>query len=90
MNCQGETSAVQRFLGLPPSPPPYHRRSDHLPGLAEATSGPEEVVLVLVAAPVGIGGGSTASAVLCEGGCGIDVTGEEKECGPKDVAAHLP
>ncbi len=90
MNCQGEILAVQRFLGLSPSPPPYHRRSNHLPRLAEATSGPEDVVLVLVTAPVLVGGGSAASAVLCEGGGGINVTGEEKKGGPKDAATLLP
>ena len=77
------------LLGLSPSTPPYHRSSNHLPCFAEATVGPEDVVLVLVAAPVLVGGGSAASAVLCEGGGGINVTGEEKECGPKDVAALL-
>ena len=71
-----ESSAVQRFLGLSPSTPPYHRRSDHLPGLAEAAAGPEDVVLVFVTAPVLVGGGSAASAVLREGGGGIDVTGK--------------
>lgn len=90
MNCQRETSAVQRFLGLPPSPPPYHRRSDHLPGLAEATSGPKEVALVLIAALVGIGGGSSASAVLCEGSGRIDITGEEQEGGLENSSATLP
>ena len=74
---------------LPPSPPPYCRRSDHLPCLAEAAAGPEDVVLVLVAAPVLVRSGASAAAVLREGGGGIDVTGEEKECGPKDVAALL-
>ena len=78
------------LLGLSPSPPPYHRRSNHLPSLAEATVGPEDVVLVLVSTPVLVGSGSSASAVLREGGCGIDVTGEEKECCLKDVAALLP
>ena len=67
---------VELFLELSPHPPPYHRRSDHLPGLAEAAAGPEDVVLVLVTTPVLIGGGSAASAVLCEGGGGIDVTGK--------------
>ena len=55
-------------MHLSPSTPSYHRRSDYLPGLAEATAGPEDVVLVLVAAPVLVGGGSAASAVLCEVG----------------------
>ena len=72
-----------------PSPPPYHRCSNHLPRLAEATVGPEDVVFVLVAPPVLVGGGSAASAVLREGGGSIDVIGKEKECGPKDVAALL-
>ena len=75
---------------LSPHPVPhYHRRSDHLPRLAEATAGPEDVVLVLVATPVLVGGGSAASAVLSEGGCGIDVTGKEKKGGSKDLAALL-
>ena len=41
---------------LSPHPPP-HRRGNHLPGLAEAAAGPEDVVLVLVlvTAPVLIG-----------------------------------
>ncbi len=72
-----------------PSTPPYHRRSDHLPGLAEATAGPEDVILVLVAAPVLVGSGSAASAVLREVGGGIDVTGKEKKGGPKDLAGLL-
>ena len=50
-------------------------------------AGPEDVVLVFVAAPVLVGSGSAASAVLCEGSGGIDITGEEKKGGPKDVAA---
>ena len=61
--------------------------SNHLPCLAEAAAGPEDVVLVLVTTPVLVGGGSTASAVLCEGGGGFDVTGKEKKGSPKDVAA---
>ena len=71
---------------LPPHPPPYHRRSNHLPRLAEATSCPEDVVLVLVAAPVLVGDGSAASAVLREGGGGIDLPDEKKEGGSKDIA----
>ena len=59
-----------------PSTPPYHRRSDHLPRLAEATAGPEDVVFVLVATTVLVGSGSSASAVLCEVSGGIDVTGK--------------
>ncbi len=77
------------LLVLPPSTPPYHRRSDHLPRLAEATAGPEDVVFVLIAAPIGIGSGPAASAVLCKGGGGIDVTGKEKKGGPKDLAGLL-
>lgn len=69
-----------------PPTPLYHWRSDHLTRLAEATSGPEEVVLVLIAAPVGIGGGSAASAVLCEGSGRIDLSNEKKEGCPKDIA----
>ena len=69
-------------LTLSPSTPPYHRRSNHLPRLAEATAGPEDVVLVLVATPVLVGSGSAASAVLREVGGGIDVTDEEKKSGP--------
>ena len=61
---------------LSPHSPPYYRRSDHLPRLAEATAGPDDVVLVFVTAPVLVGSGSAASAVLCEGGGGIDVTGK--------------
>ena len=90
MSKHPQSSAVQRFLGLSPSTPPYHRRSNHLPSLAEATSGPEDVLLVLVAAPVLVRGGSSASTVLCEVGGGIDVTGEEKKGRPKDVTALLP
>ena len=67
-----------------------HRHCDHLPRLAEATVGPEDVIFVLIAAPVLVGGGSAASAVLCEGGGGIDITGEEKKGGPKDAATLLP
>lgn len=74
----------------PPSSPPYHRRSNHLPRLAKATVGPENVVFVLVAAPVLVGSGSTASAVLCEGGSGIDVTSEEQEGGLENSSATLP
>ena len=35
------------------------------------------------------GGGSAASAVLCKGGGGIDVTSKEKKGGPKDLAGLL-
>ena len=77
-------------LGLSPSSPPYHRRSDHLPRFAEAAAGPEDVIFVLVAAPVLVGRGSTTSAVLCEGGGGIYVTGEEEEGGPENSSATLP
>ena len=70
-------------------PPPYHRRSDHLPRLAEAAAGPEDVILIFVAAPGLVGGGSAASAVLCEGSGRIDITGEEKKGSPKDAAALL-
>ena len=79
-----------RSYYLSPPTPTYHRRSNHLPRLAEATVRPENVVFVLVATPVLVGSGASATAVLREGGCGIDVTGKEKECGPKDVAALLP
>ena len=85
-----QSSAVQLFWGLPSHPPPYHRRSDHLPRLAEAAAGPEDVILVFVAAPVLVGGGSAASTVLCEGGGGIDVTGEEQKGGPENSRATLP
>ena len=50
---------------------------------------PEDVVLVLVAAPVLVGSGPAASAVLCKGGGGIDVTSKEKKGGPKDLAGLL-
>ena len=73
-----------------PPTPLYHWRSDHLPCLAEAAAGPKDVVFVLVAAPVLVGGGSAASAVLREGGCGINVTGEKKKGGLKDAATLLP
>ena len=75
---------------LSPSTPPYYRRSDHLPSHAEAAAGPEDVVFVFVAAPVLVGGGAPASTVLCEGGGGIDVTGEEQESGPENSSATLP
>ena len=74
---------------LSSSTPPHYRRSNHLPRLAEAAAGPEDVVLVLVAAPVGVRSGSPASAVLCEGSGRIDITGEEKKGSPKDAAALL-
>lgn len=48
--CCKKVSLIMNTI-LPPSPPPYCRRSDHLPCLAEAAAGPEDVVLVLVAAP---------------------------------------
>ena len=51
--------------------------------------GPEDVVLVLVAAPVLVGRGSAASAVLCEGGGGIDLSDEKKKGCPKDVACFF-
>ena len=73
-----------------PSPPSPHRRSDHLPRLAEAMAGPEDVVLVLVTAPVLVGSGASASAVLREGCGGIDVTGEEQEGGLENSRATLP
>ena len=78
------------LLGLSPSTPPYHRRSNHLPCLAEAAAGPENVILVLVTTPVLIGGGSAASAVLCEGSGRIDITGEEQEGGLENSSATLP
>ena len=71
------------------SPPPYYQRNNHLPRLAEATAGPEDVVLVLVAAPVLVGSGASASAVLCEGGGGIDLSDEQKEGSSKDVACFF-
>ena len=69
-----------------PFTPPYHRRSHHLPCLAEAAVGPEDVVFVLIAAPVLVGSGASASAVLGEGGGGIDLPDEQKEGSSKDVA----
>ena len=51
--------------------------------------GPEDVVFVLVAAPVLVWGGSAASAVLREGGGGIDLPDEQKKCCSKDVASLL-
>ena len=89
MNCQECPSSSNQYSGSPSHPPPYHRRSDHLPRLAEATSCPEDVVLVLVAAPIGVGSGSSASTVLCEGGGGIDLPDEQKKCCSKDVASLL-
>ena len=71
-------------------PPPPHRRGDHLPRLAEAAAGPKDVIFVFVASPVLVGGGSAASAVLCEGGGGINVTSKEKKGGPKDIVALFP
>ena len=64
-------------------PPPPHRRGEHLPGFAEAAAGPEGVVLVLVTAPVLIGSGASASAVLREGGGCIDLVGKEKKGSPR-------
>ena len=85
------TVADQLLLGMLLSSPSFHNRNNnHLPRLAEATAGPEDIILVLVAAPVGVGGGSAASAVLGEGGGGINVTGEEEKGGPKDAATLLP
>ena len=69
---------------LPPPPPPNHRRSDHLPGFAEAKAGPEDVIFVFVAAPVLVGNGASASAVLSEGGGGIDIAGKKEECSLED------
>ena len=74
----------------PPHSPPYLRRSNHLPGFAEAAAGPEDVVFVLVTTPVLVGSGSAASAVLCEGSGRIDITGEEQEGGPENSSATLP
>ncbi len=71
MRCERD-SAPGFHLELPLSTPPYHRRGNHLPRLAEATAGPEDIDLVLVAAPVLVGSGSAASAVLGEGGGGIE------------------
>ena len=88
MNCQGILGS-STFLGLSPSTPPYHRCIDHLPCLAEAAAGPEDVVLVLVAAPVLVGSGASASAVLCEGDGGIDLPDEKKEGSSKDVACFF-
>ena len=78
------------LLGLSPSTPPNHRRSKHLPCFAKAAACPEDIVLVLVAAPVLVGGGSAASAVLCEGSGRIDITGEEQEGGLENSSATLP
>ena len=86
MNCQEYPGSSTRYLGSSPSSPPYHQRSNHLPCLLEATTDPEDVVLILVAALVGVGSGSSVSAVLCEGGGGIDLPDEQKEDSPKDVA----
>ena len=85
-----QSSEVQRFLGLSPSTPPHHRRSDHLPRFAEAAAGPEDVIFVLVAAPVLVGRGSTTSAVLCEGGGGINISGKKEECSLEDPRVILP
>ena len=89
MNCQEYPGSSTRYLGSSPSSPPYHQRSNHLPRLAEATAGPEDIVLVLVAAPVLIGDGSSASAVLCDGGGGIDISGKKDECSLEDPRVIL-
>ena len=89
MNCQGILGS-STILGTISASPPYHRRSDHLPRLTETAAGPEDVVLVFVATPVLVGGGSAASAVLCEGSGGIDITGEEKKGGLENSSATLP
>ena len=90
MNCQEYPGSSTRYLGSSPSSPPYHRRSNHLPCLLEATTGPEDVVLVSLATPILVGGRSAASAVLGEGGGGIDITSEELEGDPKNTSATLP
>ena len=90
MNCQEIPGSSNQYSGSPSHPSPYHWCSDHLPCLAEAAACPEDVIFVLVAAPVGVRDGSAASAVLREGGGGINVTGEEKKDGPKDTATLLP
>lgn len=74
------------MLSLSPHPSPHYRHRNHLPCLLEAAAGPEDVVLVLVAAPALVGSGTSASAVLCEGGGGIDLPDEQKEGSSKDVA----
>ena len=51
----------------------YNRNSNHLHCLAKVIVWPEDVVLVLVAAPVMVGGGSATSVVLREVGGGIDL-----------------
>ena len=89
MNCQEYPGSSTRYLGSSPSSPLYHRRSDHLPRLAETTAGPENVIFVLVTTPVLIGVGSSASTVLREGGGGIDLPDEQKKCCSKDVASLL-
>lgn len=71
---------------LSSSTPPHYWRSNNLPSLAEAAAGPEDVILILVAAPVGVGSGTSASAVLCDGGGGIDLPNEKEEGSSKDVA----
>ncbi len=85
----GHIFVLISIFELSPSTPPNHRCSDHLPSLAEAAAGPEDVVLVLVAAPVLVGGGSAPSAVLCEGGGGIDLPDEKKEGSSKDVSCFF-
>lgn len=67
---------------LSPHSPSHNRRSDHLPCLAEATVGPEDVVFVLVATPVLVGSGASTFTVLCEGGEGLDLV--KKKCCLKD------
>lgn len=83
-------SFKRQFSYLSPSIPPPHRRGNHLPRLAEAAAGPEDVVLVLVTAPVIVGCGASASAVLREGSGGIDLVGKEKKGGPEDIIALFP
>ena len=85
MNCQEHPGSSTRKLGSSPSTPPYYWCSNHLSRFAEATASPEDVVLVLVTAPVLIGSGSAASAVLGEGGGGIDLVGKEKKSGFEDI-----
>ena len=70
-----------------PHPPPLRRRGNHLSSFAEAAAGPEDVFLVLVTAPVLIGSGPSASAVLRQGGCGIDLVGKEKKGGRETFCA---
>ena len=60
-----------------PSPPYPRRRGNHLPRLAEAAAGPEDVVLVLITVSVLIGSGSSASAVLRDGGVDLFIEKEK-------------